>query len=203
MDLLSKRVSWIVGICMSIALAIEVEVLDHGQLVKELGISSSDSQTSPWIEDGHVARQLATEDGTQTALSTCDLSLYQAYLAREGKDIFVQSSLCEASIEYLKLRLAGSFGPVLQSDMQSAMSQSHCTCTELSSDSYITQDFCRQNSARMLCSILGVCGTWGCSLNDFMCPRYDWDRLYPCGSYQVQLSMWALTVAIAVVIYGT
>ncbi|EQC34008.1 hypothetical protein SDRG_08225 [Saprolegnia diclina VS20] len=69
------------------------------------------------------------------------------------------------------------------------MEASHCSCTELSSSSYITQDFCRENSARMLCSILGVCGTWGCGLHDFMCPRYEWDRHYPCAGAFTQPSL--------------
>ncbi|OQR99264.1 hypothetical protein ACHHYP_07079 [Achlya hypogyna] len=150
------------------------------------------ANTSAWSKDG---RRL-------TASSRCDLTLFQNYLTTFGKDIFVNASLCEASINHLQLRLAGGFGPVLQSDMEivmcssacvssdlmhlAAMEASHCTCTELSSDSYITQDFCRQNSARLLCSILGVCGTWGCGLHDFMCPRYEWDRHYPCGGANLQ-----------------
>ncbi|OQR99760.1 hypothetical protein THRCLA_06403, partial [Thraustotheca clavata] len=132
-----------------------------------------------------------------------------------GKDLYVNASLCEASIRYLKTRLAGGFGPVLQADMeivmcstpcissdllhQAAMATSHCTCTQLSSDSYITQDFCRQNSARLLCSILGVCGTWECGLHDFMCPRYEWDRHYPCSSLAITPSYILLAICLLLI----
>ncbi|ETV87875.1 hypothetical protein, variant 8 [Aphanomyces astaci] len=163
---------------------------------------------SPWHRTD-IERRLAEVDPVSTEL-TCDLAIYTAFLAGEGKEMFVQASLCEASIEYLKLRLAGRFGPVLQSDIQtvmcstscmdsdvmhqSAMERSHCSCTQLSTDSFISQDFCRQNSARLLCSILGVCGTWGCGLHDFMCPRYDWDRLYPCAATSFQVSFLVMGV---------
>ncbi|ETV87869.1 hypothetical protein, variant 2 [Aphanomyces astaci] len=212
-----------VGLCSIVACAWGNEQQsDHSTLLQEWS-SPASAQMSPWHRTD-IERRLAEVDPVSTEL-TCDLAIYTAFLAGEGKEMFVQASLCEASIEYLKLRLAGRFGPVLQSDIQtvmcstscmdsdvmhqSAMERSHCSCTQLSTDSFISQDFCRQNSgpiivqclsplmvsvARLLCSILGVCGTWGCGLHDFMCPRYDWDRLYPCAATSFQVSFLVMGV---------
>ncbi|ETV87871.1 hypothetical protein, variant 4 [Aphanomyces astaci] len=214
-------IAW--GLCSIVACAWGNEQQsDHSTLLQEWS-SPASAQMSPWHRTD-IERRLAEVDPVSTEL-TCDLAIYTAFLAGEGKEMFVQASLCEASIEYLKLRLAGRFGPVLQSDIQtvmcstscmdsdvmhqSAMERSHCSCTQLSTDSFISQDFCRQNSgpiivqclsplmvsvARLLCSILGVCGTWGCGLHDFMCPRYDWDRLYPCAATSFQVSFLVMGV---------
>ena len=40
----------------------------------------------------------------------------------------------------------------------------------------IEGDLCHHNSARLLCEILGQCGEWECTLQDFMCPRYEYNR---------------------------
>jgi len=78
----------------------------------------------------------------------------------------------------------------LQSDVihQSALTASGCTCGDLSTPppsddqvpgntSYtIPNDWCQENSANMLCNILGFCGIWDCRVTDFMCPRYEWDK---------------------------
>ncbi|KAF0684748.1 Aste57867_23263 [Aphanomyces stellatus] len=200
-------VALLLSIWAALPSRVEVEVGEHGDLIRELGVSP-EAKTSPWASK----RQLdsgGSESGSVPL--TCDLSVYADYLANDGKAMFVLSSTCEASIQYLKQRLAGRFGPVLQSDMeivmcsdacvqsdvmhQGAMDRSHCLCSQLSTDSFISNDFCRQNSARLLCSILGVCGTWECKMEDFMCPRYDWDRMYPCASMRAKVSILAVLVA--------
>ena len=128
--------------------------------------------------------------------SECDLTKYQEYLETTGQDMFIVSSMCESAVTLLTTRLAGKHGPVRQEDMEAimciqycedtdimhleAMSISGCTCAQLSSESHIELDFCRQNSARYLCDYLGVCGEWNCKLEDYMCPRHEWDTKYGC-----------------------
>lgn len=71
-----------------------------------------------------------------------------------------------------------------------AMDWTGCSCLELSTqaDSPLYRfegDFCRENSGRLLCDILGICGVWGCALDDFMCPAHEMRRnkLTGYGSY--------------------
>ena len=71
----------------------------------------------------------------------------------------------------------------LQSDImhQDAMDTTGCTCMQLSTNSSevsfrVDGDWCLHNSARQLCDTLGFCGVWGCDINDFMCPRYEWNK---------------------------
>jgi hypothetical protein len=61
-----------------------------------------------------------------------------------------------------------------------------CRCEDLSTQKdspYYREDgdFCLENSARQLCSILGVCGEWDCELEDFMCPSHDFRNKYYLG----------------------
>ena len=56
---------------------------------------------------------------------------------------------------------------------QSAIEYSGCSCSDLS---LLENDFCKQNSARLLCDITGYCGIWDCRIDDFMCPRYEFNR---------------------------
>merc|ERR1712146_40564 len=56
-----------------------------------------------------------------------------------------------------------------------------CTCLELSTNKTdasfrVEGDWCLHNSARLLCDLLGFCGIWGCRIDDFMCPRYEWNK---------------------------
>ena len=70
-----------------------------------------------------------------------------------------------------------------------ALSYSACTCLQLSTpesaDSFtILGDWCRGNSARLLCDILGQCGIWECELEDFMCPRREYNtKIIPYKGY--------------------
>lgn len=106
------------------------------------------------------------------------------------------ATLCESHIVYLKNVRAGGYGPVEQADLRDAMcstecmksdtmhqlvmANSRCSCSQLSANTYVQHDFCLDNSARLLCTHLGECGHWNCGVEDFMCLRYEWDRLYPC-----------------------
>jgi len=62
-----------------------------------------------------------------------------------------------------------------------AMTYSGCTCLELSTQPddksyHIEGDWCKHNSGKLLCDILGYCGVWNCGLDDFMCPRLEWNK---------------------------
>ncbi len=106
---------------------------------------------------------------------------------------------CRGKFDDLDLFLAGRSGPItiqkgytvmcsnecLQSDImhQDAMAYTGCSCLELSTQpkdlAYtIEGDWCRHNSALILCDKLEFCGIWGCRLDDFMCPRYEWNKKY-------------------------
>ena len=71
----------------------------------------------------------------------------------------------------------------IQSDImhQDAMDSTGCSCLELSTNSSMSSfrkdgDWCLHNSARLLCDQIGFCGIWGCRIDDFMCPRYEWNK---------------------------
>lgn len=123
----------------------------------------------------------------------------------QKKEIFLTNYLalelavtsCTRKFDQLYYYLAGRMGPIdiqhsykimcrsdcLENDAihESAMAYSGCSCLELStqpdSPSYhIEGDFCRHNSARLLCDKVGYCGSWDCRIDDFMCPRYEWNK---------------------------
>lgn len=104
---------------------------------------------------------------------------------------------CKRQFTHLYFYKAGQSGPItiqnaykpmcstycLQSDIlhQRAMAVSGCDCLELStqptSDAYTAEgDWCTHNSGRLLCDMVGYCGVWECDINDFMCPRYEWNK---------------------------
>lgn len=154
------------------------------------------------IADGmssrHKSRQLLEGLG-------CDLSIYRAFIdSDEAQDIFIMATMCESRMVFLKNKRAGAYGPVEQVDLRSAMcsdeclksdalhqlalSRSRCTCAQVSATTFVRSDFCLESSARLLCTHLGECGHWGCELEDFMCLRYEWDKLYACGSHALRTS---------------
>ena len=114
-----------------------------------------------------------------------------------GQMMDISSVLCRESLTALKLELAGSHGPVSDQHVhvemcnehclltdslrQIAMSYSGCNCVQLpssSSEGYylpLNKDWCEQNSARILCDELEICGQWICAMNDFHCPRRDYN----------------------------
>lgn len=64
-----------------------------------------------------------------------------------------------------------------------AMCCTGCTCLELSTQLndtayHIEGDYCRKNTGRLLCHLLGYCGVWNCHLEDFACPRYEYNIKY-------------------------
>lgn len=74
---------------------------------------------------------------------------------------------------------------------EKAMEVSRCNCMELSTFQegespvkvignelqwHTAGDFCKRNSARMLCTIFESCGVWECALEDFSCPRHEWEH---------------------------
>lgn len=104
---------------------------------------------------------------------------------------------CVARFTALKEYLGGRHGPVSEQSMydvmcsaecleaddlhQKAMEASGCSCLELSTQEdeatyHVEGDVCRRNSARILCNMYGQCGEWNCRIDDFMCPRYEWNR---------------------------
>lgn len=105
--------------------------------------------------------------------------------------------LCKAHMDSLIVWKAGRHGPVdditthdvmcskycLENDAihVQAMEASECSCLELSSQpgdsAYVLDgDWCRHNTGRMQCEILGMCGFWECRIDDFMCPRYEYNK---------------------------
>lgn len=106
---------------------------------------------------------------------------------------------CVNDFDLLYFYLAGRQGPIdvqhsykimcregcLESDRihQDAMRVSGCSCLELSTQPedqswHIEGDFCLHNTARLLCDKIGYCGIWDCRLDDFMCPRYEWNKKF-------------------------
>ena len=62
-----------------------------------------------------------------------------------------------------------------------ALTESSCSCLEISTQSnntgyHIPGDICRRNTGRLRCDIVGFCGVWNCRLDDFMCPRYEYNK---------------------------
>ncbi|CAM9318368.1 unnamed protein product [Chrysoparadoxa australica] len=107
------------------------------------------------------------------------------------------SDACYLMLDQLRLDRAGRHGPVedrwiydamcspqcRESDeaRQEAMAVSGCNCLELSTQPgdpayHIDGDWCLHNTGRMLCDVFDQCGVWACSLNDFMCPRLEYNR---------------------------
>ena len=98
----------------------------------------------------------------------------------------------------LSLDLAGKHGPVSDYNIYGVMCSEYClkndllrnnflkdtgcTCLDLSTlvddVSYNMEgDWCNQNSGRILCDVLDRCGIWDCDINDFMCPRYEYNKM--------------------------
>jgi hypothetical protein len=126
--------------------------------------------------------------------------MYQAatfFVLTNGMALEMASAKCKNRFKILYTFKAGKTGPIdlqtcykamctdvcMQNDImhQEAMAYTGCNCFELStppeSPTYSERgDFCMHNSARMLCDVVGFCGIWGCRIDDFMCPRYEWNK---------------------------
>lgn len=82
-----------------------------------------------------------------------------------------------------------------------------CRCADLSTkeDSpyyRVEGDFCRENSARLLCDILGECGQWDCDLEDFMCASHEFRTRYftgyGYGDCSAAIKQWAPTLSLVI-----
>lgn len=125
----------------------------------------------------------------------------EAYALTQGVVMEQAHSRCQKALYQLTKDLSGRQGPMkdwfywqamcttfcLDSDTihEAALAASGCLCTELSvtdddaaDDDQVGDLFCRRNSARMLCDIHGLCGVWDCPMEDFMCPRYEYNRQF-------------------------
>jgi hypothetical protein len=121
----------------------------------------------------------------------------QFFVLTNGLAIELAVAKCKNKFDLLYTFQAGRHGPVdiqhaykvmcskecLESDNlhNEALYFSGCSCEELSTQStelaYTHEgDWCEENSARLLCKILGYCGVWGCRVSDFMCPRFEWNK---------------------------
>lgn len=119
------------------------------------------------------------------------------FVLNNGLALDLAVSACSRLFDNLMTFKAGRMGPVdiqtaykqmcnslcLESDSlhQQALEYTQCSCLELSpqlDDASYTKEgmVCLQNSARLLCDKIGFCGIWNCRLDDFMCPRYEWNK---------------------------
>lgn len=96
---------------------------------------------------------------------------------------------CKLAIHDLTVDRSGAQGPIedywlynamcsdfcIESDLLhlEALELSACTCLEVSTP--MTADICLKNSAAILCAEYGHCGVWKCPIDDFMCPRYEYN----------------------------
>jgi len=127
-----------------------------------------------------------------------------AYTLTNGMVMDRANMRCQEGLHALTKDLAGRQGPLKElfywdamcqpsckdSDAmhQAALQESGCLCTELSvtdddtaTDDRVSELWCQRNSARMLCAIHGLCGVWDCAIEDFMCPRYEYNREFVDG----------------------
>jgi hypothetical protein len=114
-----------------------------------------------------------------------------------GLALELAAKKCKDKFEVLYQFKAGRSGPIDVQNCYKAMCKNECTesdkihvsvmqytgckCMDLSTKPeemsyHIPGDWCRHNSARLLCDIVGYCGIWECELNDFMCPRLEWNK---------------------------
>ena len=117
-----------------------------------------------------LTRGLALELGVQKCIDNINvLTMFKAGRSGPVTEQYSYKALCENEcLENDKMHLE-------------AMKYSGCSCLELSTQpsdsSYHTEgDWCKHNSAKLLCDILGYCGVWNCALDDFMCPRLEWNK---------------------------
>jgi hypothetical protein len=119
------------------------------------------------------------------------------FVLKNGLALELLVADCTSQFTNLITFLAGRSGPVpiqneykamcsdyclgLDALSQNALDTTGCSCLELSTQpasSFYSEpgDWCKQNSARLLCDILGYCGVWNCRIDDYMCPRYEWNK---------------------------
>jgi hypothetical protein len=132
------------------------------------------SDANFWRYQTQSQIKLTNELALEMALDQCTRLFNSLYYYRAGRmgPINIQDSykiMCRAyCLENDRLH-------------EEAMATSGCSCAELSTqkdDPAWTKegDWCYHNSARLLCDIVGYCGVWNCRIDDFMCPRYEWNK---------------------------
>jgi hypothetical protein len=100
-------------------------------------------------------------------------------------------ALCHCIVDELNAWKSMCSDVCVQNDQMhyDAMCFSGCNCLELSTQRTNPTwtrdgDWCSQNTARLLCDIIGFCGVWGCSISDYMCPRHEYNmRTIPLKGY--------------------
>ena len=121
----------------------------------------------------------------------------QDFVLTNGLAMELAVAACTNRFTLLHTYKAGRSGPItiqdtykvmcktdcLESDNlhEQAMTASGCSCLELSTQPsetsyHIEGDWCSENTARLLCTMTGYCGVWNCRIDDFMCPRYEWNK---------------------------
>ena len=119
------------------------------------------------------------------------------FVLTKGLALEMAVAKCKETLEILSTFRSGRSGPVeaqsaykamckpvcMQLDVmsQDALKFTGCSCSQLSTQPdeasyHLPNDWCLQNTGRMLCNILGFCGIWNCRIDDFMCPRYEWNK---------------------------
>lgn len=119
------------------------------------------------------------------------------FVLTNGLALQIAYGKCKAFMRNLVVWKAGRHGPIddihtrevmcnkfcLENDRlhEQALEASSCSCLQLSTQpdepSYITPgDWCRHNTGRMQCDELGFCGYWECRIDDFMCPRHEYNK---------------------------
>lgn len=119
------------------------------------------------------------------------------FVLTKGLALDLAVAKCKDKFSILYRYKAGRSGPIniqsayksmcsdvcLESDRlsQEALKFSQCSCLELSTQPgdpfyHFPGDWCKHNSARLLCDVIGYCGVWECRIDDFMCPRYEWNK---------------------------
>ena len=128
------------------------------------------------------------------------------FVLTNGLAIDLATAKCKDTLNLLTQFRSGRSGPVdeqhvykamctaacLQNDAihLDALTYTGCQCTDLSTQKitntsdpkyksqvyHTPNDFCMENSARLLCSQLGFCGVLECKVSDFMCPRFEWNK---------------------------
>ncbi|GMH83238.1 hypothetical protein TrVE_jg6500 [Triparma verrucosa] len=130
-----------------------------------------------------------------------DIQNYQtgvAFTLTNAHAVEVLGTKCRQYMQAIKIGLSGRHGPVSDQAIfdvmcteycvvndqfrEEAMSRSKCSCLDLSTKEWevgysVAGDYCRENSGRMMCDELERCGMWECALDDFSCPRMEYNTL--------------------------
>ena len=137
-----------------------------------------------------------------TNLRWWDITNYNQYggqfVLKNGNAMEVLGTKCREYLKAINIGLAGQHGPVSEQAIYdvmcteycnyndllrvAALQYSGCSCMELSTKSHEIGysrpgDWCRENSGKILCEELDRCGVWECQLEDFSCPRQEYNTI--------------------------